>query len=280
MKPSPLVYERANSVAAAVGLLSELEWGARVIAGGQSLVPMLNLRLAPLVKLVDISAVDELRQAEETGDYVIYGACLRHGEFEDGVIPDATNGFMRGIARNIAYRAIRNRGTIGGSVSLADPSADWIAALIALGAEFWITGPDGKRTVDAESMFLGPYTTSLGDYDILTAIKVPKLTPRARAGYYKIIRKAGEYPMTTAAVIHDPDRGLSNVTLGFASRPQIRLNFCSGKLAQNTGWSDAARVTFRSAFRQDMAAAGRGDDPEEYTLSETTVLRALQRALE
>ena len=280
MKPSPLVYVRPKTVTEAVGLLSEVEWGARVIAGGQSLVPMLNLRLAPLIKLVDISRIEELRTAQDDGDSVTYGACLRHGEFEDATVPDATNGFMQRVASRIAYRAIRNRGTIGGSVCLADPSADWIAALMALDAEYRIVGPDGTHSVETADMFIGPYTTAIGDHDILSAITVRKLSSRARTGYYKIIRKAGEYPMTTAAVVRDPNLGLSNIVLGVANRPQIRLAASSNLLKQDPQWSESTRGAFLAAFHQDMAGADRAGDPEELKLSETTVLRAVQRALE
>lgn len=280
MKPAPLVYERPQSVRDAVAMLSEMEWGARVIAGGQSLVPMLNLRLAPLVKLIDVSRIAELREVREDGGHVVYGACIRHGEFEDGLVPDAASGLMRRVASRIAYRAIRNRGTIGGSVSLADPSADWVAALIALDARFDIAGPDGDRTVEAGDMFLAPYSTALGDHDILTSIAVPRLGPGALTGYHKIVRKAGEYPMTVCAVIKDVARGRSNVVLGAANRVQIRLPRSSVLLSEISVGSEQARASVAAAFREDMADIGRTEDFCELKLCETTVLRAVQQTLE
>lgn len=280
MKPAPLMYERPQSVRDAVAMLAETEWGARVIAGGQSLVPMLNLRLAPLVKLVDISRIAELREVREDGGYVVYGACVRHGEFEDSVVPDAANGLMRRVASRIAYRAIRNRGTIGGSVSLADPSADWVAALIALDAKFNIAGPNGNRTLEARDMFLAPYSTALGDHDILTSIAVPRLTSGAATGYQKIVRKAGEYPMTVCAVVRDVAHGRSNVVLGAANRVQIILSRSSGLLSEISVWSEQTRASVATAFREDMADIGRTDDPCELKLCETTVLRAVQQTLE
>lgn len=280
MKPAPLVYERPQSVRDAVAMLAEMEWGARVIAGGQSLVPMLNLRLAPLVKLVDISRIAELREVREDGDHVVYGACIRHGEFEDRVVPDAANGLMRRVASRIAYRAIRNRGTIGGSVSLADPSADWVATLIALDARFNIAGPDGTRTVGASDMFLAPYSTALRDHDILTSIAIPRLSPGAVTGYHKIVRKAGEYPMTACAVVKSLARGRSNVVLGAANRIQLRLSRSSDLLREISAWSEQAHGSLAAAFRKDMADAGRTDDPCEMKLCETTVLRAVQQTLE
>ena len=101
--------------------VSDGSTGARILAGGQSLVPMLNLRLSSATLLVDIRQISELRQATESVDTVIFGACVRHAEIEDGVVPDPAIGMMRHVARHLAYRAVRNRGTIGGSVALADP---------------------------------------------------------------------------------------------------------------------------------------------------------------
>ncbi len=279
MKPPPLVYERAESVSDAVAILAEMEWGARVIAGGQSLVPMLNLRLAPLIKLVDISRIEDLRAFSDDGGRVVYGACLRHGEFEDGAVPDCANGMMQRVASRIAYRAIRNRGTIGGSVALADPAADWITVLIALGAIFTVAGPTGRREIHADEMFLGPYTTALGEHDILCSISLPKLSAEGRTGFYKVIRKAGEYPMTTASVVRDPATGLNAVVLGAVNRPQLRLRRSSAILAASTRWSDDVGAALIDAYGEDLAAAGRDGDPYERKLCETTVLRAVQQAL-
>ncbi|MER2634324.1 MAG: FAD binding domain-containing protein, partial [Rhizobiaceae bacterium] len=211
MKPSSFDYVRPRDLPEAVAALSARDWGARVLAGGQSLVPMLNLRLSPATCLVDISRLDELRRVEDDADSVTFGACIRHGEFEDGVVPDPAQGMMRHVARSIAYRAVRNRGTIGGSLALADPSADWIPVVLALGTDFLIRGPSGERTVPGAEMFTGPYSTALGEQDILAAIRIPKLARGARWGSHKIVRKTGEYPMTTSAVVIDAARGRCRV---------------------------------------------------------------------
>ena len=108
---------------------------AKIIAGGQSLGPMLNLRLVEPQLIVDITGLAELKQVERRGDELVLGACVTHADIEDGRIPDVTRGAMQGVAANIAYRAVRNRGTVGGSLSHADPAADWVSALSALGAK-------------------------------------------------------------------------------------------------------------------------------------------------
>lgn len=279
MKPAPFDYIRPRDLKEAVVALSELEWGGRVLAGGQSLVPMLNLRLSPLVRLVDISRLEELRRVDETADNVTFGACVRHGEFEDGKVPDPTRGMMRHVASRIAYRAVRNRGTIGGSLSLADPSADWISVVMALGASFTIRGPHGERSLDAADMFVGPYTTALGEHDILASIRIPKLSGKARWGYYKVIRKAGEYPMTIASVVLDPDRDRHSIVLGAVNRGALTMTETGVVLNGAQSWSERLESALRAAIRRDLEAAGRTEDVCEMKLCETTVLRAATSAL-
>ena len=137
MKPVDFTYNRPSNLADAFELLQQDGDGgaSMVIAGGQSLMPMLNLRLVRPTALVDLRHLDELRQLRDDGDSLIYGAGITHAMIEDGFVPDATPGWLSSIAGAIAYRAVRNRGTIGGSLAHADPAADWLSALTALGGE-------------------------------------------------------------------------------------------------------------------------------------------------
>src|SRR5260221_11411828 len=134
MKAGAFAYERSSDLNAALCLMAKATGMAKIIAGGQSLGPMLNLRLVEPELIVDITELSELKQAERSGDELVIGACITHGDIEDGRIPDVTRGAMQRGAGAIAYRAVRNRGTIGGSLSHADPAADWVWALAALGA--------------------------------------------------------------------------------------------------------------------------------------------------
>lgn len=279
MKPSSFDYVRPHDLGEAVAALSAREWGARVLAGGQSLVPMLNLRLSPVTCLIDISRLEELRRVDESADSVTFGACIRHGEFEDGAVPDPALGMMRHVARSIAYRAVRNRGTIGGSIALADPSADWIPVVLALGAGFIVRGPSGEREVSAADMFTGPYSTALGEQDILAAIRIPTLARGSRWGSHKIVRKTGEYPMTTAAAVIDAARGRCGVVLGAANRGVLDMSRTAGSLRGADAWSGQVETALRGAIRADLEAAGRGGDSYEMKLCETTVLRAARSAL-
>jgi len=280
VKPAAFDYTRPNTVAEARAALSDGSTGARILAGGQSLVPMLNLRLSSVTLLIDIRQIDALRQTTESAESVAFGACIRHGEIEDGLVPDPAMGLMRYVARHLAYRAVRNRGTIGGSVALEDPSADWLTALFSLGASYRAAGVAGERTIATDQMFGGPYTTALAPSDILTAIVVPKLTRDARWGYYKVIRKAGEYPVTIASAVIDPAREYCSVVLGGNDHEPRRLNRTEDFLGKARRWSIDLEDRLRSAIRADLSANDRGDTFYQVKLAETAVLRAVTKAME
>ena len=220
MKAAAFDYARARSTAHAVELLAERPDG-RLIAGGQSLGPMLNLRLARPGRLIDIRECDDLRRFMDTSDGVVYGAAITHGEIEDGDVPDPSPGWLRRAARNIAYRAIRNRGTIGGSLAHADPAADWPVVLAALGAEVWIEGPAGPRADPLHSFICGPFATTLGEGEVLTAVRVPRPSPSARLGYCKLSAKRGEFAQALAVVFEDPERGTNRAVVGAIERAPL-----------------------------------------------------------
>lgn len=268
MKPAEFDYVRPETVEDAVKALVAGNGQARIIAGGQSLVPMLNLRLMPVSQLVDVARIPALRAVTETETDISFGAGIRHAEFEDGSVPDPAHGLMRRVASRIAYRAIRNRGTIGGSAALADPSADWVPLLIALDARFRIEGPNGMRECSGPAMFHGPYTTALGESDILTSISIRRLSAKARTGFEKIIRKAGEYPMVVACAVRDEALAISRVVLGAANRPQIVLEHLSYWLADPKGGPE-------SALHADLEQAGRTGDAYELALAKAALLRAI-----
>ena len=216
MKAPAFDYARPKDVAEAVKLLAE---GGRAAAGTQSLGPMLNLRVAHPALLVDIRGIDELKSASETPAAVVLGACITHSQIEDRRVPDPTGGLMASVAASIAYRAVRNRGTLGGSLAHADPAADWPAALTMLGAVMVIAGPKGRREVAAESFVTGIFTTVLASDELIVALRIPKRSRRARYGYWKFCRKAGEFAHAIGAVLHDPETGESRAVLGALAGP-------------------------------------------------------------
>lgn len=217
MKPVDFDYERPSRLEDAVALLSGSN--ARVLAGGQSLGPMLNLRLARPSLLVDIAAIEALQTAEQDGGALTLGACVTHAAIEDGSVPDVTNGALASVAGGIAYRAVRNRGTMGGSLAHADPAADWLTCLSALGADAVIAGPPGERRVPVSDFMVGAFETALQAGELLCAVSVPALSASAKWGYYKFCRKAGDFAEAIGAVLQD--RGVTRTVLGATNGPPI-----------------------------------------------------------
>ena len=160
MKPVAFDYTRPASVAEAVRILA-MEPNAKVLAGGQTLGPMLNLRLVRPTLLIDIARISELAAVGQDADGVTIGATVTHAAIEDGRVPDPTGGFLPRVARGIAYRAVRTRGTIGGSLAHADPAADWLTCLTALGTQVMIAGVAGARSVRLANFVRGAMETEL-----------------------------------------------------------------------------------------------------------------------
>jgi carbon-monoxide dehydrogenase medium subunit len=274
VKPARFDYERPSSLADATALLRRDDLFVKLLAGGQSLGPMLNLRLVQPALVVDITGIPELKRAEETDDALVLGACVTNADIEDGRVPDVTGGALPRVAQAIAYRAVRNRGTIGGSLSHADPSADWVSCLAALGAEAVIRADSGRRTLPVEDYMVGVFEVSLEPGEILEAVRIPRLSRRARWGYYKICRKTGEFAHAIGAVLYDPERAVCRAVIGATESKPIVV-------------SDAATL-FRgrpsepllSAF--DPAAATRLLDARSMRdpFERQTHLAALRRAVE
>jgi carbon-monoxide dehydrogenase medium subunit len=223
MKAAAFAYERPSDLKAALALMAETGEAAKIIAGGQSLGPMLNLRLVQPELIIDITSLAELKRAEQRGDELVIGACVTHGDIEDGRIPDVTRGAMRRVASAIAYRAVRNRGTIGGSLSHADPAADWVSALPALGAKVRLRSGNGVRDLAVEDFITGALESALQAGEIVEAVCVPVMRRSARWGYVKACRKPGEFAHAIAAVMIDPEAGAARVVIGAIEAAPIVL---------------------------------------------------------
>ena len=223
MKPARFEYERPADIAAAIALARTQRLVVKFIAGGQSLGPMLNLRLAQPDLLVDLTGIAELTQVEETADAMSIGACVTHSRHRGWPGPGSGKaGCCAASPRGIAYRAVRNRGTIGGSLAHADPSADWIACLAALGASVLVRGATGRRSMPIEDFMLGVFETALAPGELVQAISMPRLSPRAQWGYYKVTRKTGEFANAIGAVLFDPARAVCRAAIGATeSRPIV-----------------------------------------------------------
>jgi carbon-monoxide dehydrogenase medium subunit len=224
---------------------------------------MLNLRLAQPEALIDIAPIAQLRTAVEQGDAVSLGAGITHALIEDGKIIDPTGGFLKTVAANIAYRAIRNRGTLGGSLAHADPAADWVTVMRLLDATYLIQGEKGTREVASGAFMKGAFTTALEEHDILTGVRINKCSPKASFGYFKFCRKVGEFAEAIGAVMIDPVRNVKRAVIGAtASRPHL-VNDIEGVLRLDT-----------QVIRQEVLAAG---CVEAYDIQ--THVTALKRAI-
>lgn len=191
MRPAPLTIQRPNDLADALDLLAEDE-DTKPLAGGQSLVPMLNFRLARPETLVDIRHLHELTDVHVTDDGVRIGALTTHADLEDGVVPGPPGALLSSMARQLAYRPVRNRGTVGGSLAHADTRAEWPLAFAALDAEVRLISRAGTRTVSAANLPQGPFTADVESGELIESIIVPA-NAASTFGYCKIAAKAGEY---------------------------------------------------------------------------------------
>jgi aerobic carbon-monoxide dehydrogenase medium subunit len=237
MKAAPFAYERPANLTAAIALMVETNGAAKIMAGGQSLGPMLNLRLVQPDLIIDITGLAELKQADRDGDELVIGACVTHGDIEDGRVPDVTRRAMQRVAGGIAYRAVRNRGTVGGSLSHADPAADWVSALPALGARVRLHGPAGHRDIAVENFMTGALESALQENELVESVRIPAMRSSARWAYVKACRKPGEFAHAIAAVLIDPEAATGRVVLGAIEAPPIVLRDASvlfgGKISGN-----------------------------------------------
>ena len=198
MKPAPFAYAKARSLDHAIALLDGAP-EARVLAGGQSLMPALNMRLSAPPLLVDINRVSELARIAQPNGQIELGGLVRHAQAEHSQDVARLAPLLSKAIPHIAHPAIRNRGTIGGSIALADPAAELPACLLALGGEIEIAGRAGRRTVAADTFFKGLFETALAPGEIISAIRIPVAQPRDRFGFAELARRHGDYALVGLA---------------------------------------------------------------------------------
>ncbi|MFA1610681.1 FAD binding domain-containing protein [Halobellus rubicundus] len=194
MKAAQFEHHEPTTVDKAVSLLESLD-SPTILAGGQSLVPMLRFRLARPDTVVDINGIDSLDYLREEDGYLKMGALARHADIEESDLIAEKYGSFADAAPLVADPQIRNRGTIVGSIAQADPKGDWGSVLIAHDGEVVARGPDGERTIPADELFLLPYDTSLGENELITEARVPIPNEREGSAYHKLKRKTGDYAM-------------------------------------------------------------------------------------
>ena len=264
MKPVSFDYSVPENSINAIQYLQNAQGLAKIMAGNQSLGPMLNLRLVRTSALIDIGLMAEVRKCVVNQDNVFIGASITHAEIEDGEVEDPTDGWMRDAAGNIAYRAVRNRGTIGGSLCHADPAADWAIVLTGLQALAIVQGLSSTRKLPVENFITGPFTNDLNENEILLGVEIQKPSAKAKWGYWKFMRQVGEFAKASAVVYHDEDKQLVRCAIGALGRQPLIL--------QNSEKIYDGTLTAASAIKESL--------PEREFTEMRMHVTALERALD
>jgi len=221
LKPAPFAYAKARSVAHAIELLGNDD--ARLLAGGQSLIATLNMRLSHPALLIDLNGVGGLDGIASSNGHLEIGALVRHAQAERSAELARRAPLIALAMPHIGHPAIRNRGTIGGSVAFADPAAELPACVLALDGELAIAGPQGSRAVKADDFFKGLFETALTARDVLTAIRIPAAGAETRVGFAEFARRHGDYAMVGLAASARADgkqlRDLRLAYFGVGSTP-------------------------------------------------------------
>jgi carbon-monoxide dehydrogenase medium subunit len=245
LKPAPFAYAKAGSVAHAIDLLAQDE--ARLLAGGQSLIATLNMRLDRPALLVDINGVPGLDGIALKNGHVEIGALVRHAQAERSAEIARHSPLIALAMPHIGHPAIRNRGTIGGSVAFADPAAELPACLVALGGEMEIAGPLGRRTVRADDFFKALFETALAPRDVLTLIRIPAASAATRIGFAELARRHGDYAIVgLAACARAAGKSLADIRLVYFGVGPVPVRARNAETALSGGDLDGAVGALRT----------------------------------
>jgi carbon-monoxide dehydrogenase medium subunit len=251
MKPAPFTRHVPRTVAEVASALSKYApLDGRILAGGQSLVPIMAFRMARPMHLIDINEVEGLDRLAVDGDFLSIGARVRHGAFHKPVVDGPLGLMLSFVAGHIAHYPIRMRGTFCGSLAHADPASEWCLVAATLGAELAAVSTDGKRVIKIDDFLEGIMSTSLSEKEFLAEARLPLLAPDTKFGFYEFSRRAGDFAMAAALVTYRLAGGLmvdAHVGIGgaeaFARRiPQAeaQLNGCAPAPAQFLAAAEAA----------------------------------------
>ncbi len=250
-------YRKAGSIAEAVQLLSDNP-GAKILAGGHSLIPLMRFRLARPEVVIDIGGIANIKGITVSGDTINIGALTTHAEIASSADVQRANGLLAEAAGGIGDPAVRNRGTIGGNLAHADPASDWATVLIALGATVSAQGPAGSRTIAVADLIEDAFATVLGEDELITTVSVPVLAANQRAEYAKMAHPASFYAVVGGAVVvtMDGDRcTAASVAVGGLTPRPVKAPAVEQALSGTTLTMDSiADATAR--LGDDLSAAG------------------------
>jgi carbon-monoxide dehydrogenase medium subunit len=279
MKSSAFQYELPEDLSSALKLLDSKDMDILPLAGGQSLMPMMNFRVAQPDILVDLNKIDSLKNIKIEGDNVKIGSMVRYCELEQSDIIQKHFPLIIHVIPYIAHSAIRNRGTLGGSVSLADPAAEMPSILIALHASIELSSSSNTRTVNAEDFFKGIFETDRKSNELVTSINIPITASPKKFGFYEVTRRHGDYAMAGAVVTSENNENVFNetrVVLFAVSTKPMRLtksedSLNGNKLDDQDAINSAIEAVSGNSFESDL----HNDEATKETLAKVSLKRAI-----
>jgi aerobic carbon-monoxide dehydrogenase medium subunit len=275
MKPAPFIRHVPRTVAEAVEILSRVaQQDGRVLAGGQSLVPIMAFRLAKPAYLVDINEIPELGKIANDGKILCIGACVRHAAFHKAVAEAPLGTLLSHVARHIAHYPIRTRGTFCGSMAHADPASEWCLVAATLDATMVAKSTRGERLIAAKDYFEGIMSTALAEDELLAEVRLPVLPADAKFGFNEFNRRAGDFAMSAALVTYRLENGkIVNARVGVGGAEPFPRRIAEAEATLND------KVPSDEIFRATAKAAADAIDAMEDHLTTTEYRRDLVRAV-
>lgn len=284
MYPGRFEYHAPSTIDEAISILERYGDEAKILAGGQSLIPLMKLRFASPRALVDINRIQGLDQLYEDDGFLTIGALVRHADCERSELLRGRYGVLGDAAPQISDPIVRNRGTVAGSLAHADPQGDWGSALLAAGAQVQAQGPDGTRTISTEELFEGPFTTTLEPTEIITLVQVPDPGPLAGGTYLKLERKIGDFATVGVAAHVSFDNGKigrAGIALTGVGPRNLRANAAeealTGAELNDASIAEAAKLAADAAEPRDDV---RGSAEYKRNVVRVFTARALRRIAE
>ncbi|HEU4344301.1 MAG TPA: xanthine dehydrogenase family protein subunit M [Candidatus Binatia bacterium] len=288
MKPAPFRYYRAGSLPQALELLNGAAEGGKLLAGGQSLVPLMNLRLARPEALIDLNPIRELSYIRSENGEIAIGALTRHREMEFSALIARELPVLGAVMPQIGHPAIRNRGTLGGSLAHADPAAELPCVLTALDAKLIMVGSSGERVARAEDFFIGTYTTTLSDHEILKEARIPLTEANAGWSFLEFSRRHGDFALAeTAVLLFTKDgRASARVVVGGSVDRPLRVRsvetLLENELARNSNSIENLLPEIERLTVSEVQNSEAAREDSEYLRNLTGVLarRAVKEAVD
>ena len=275
MKPAPFVRHIPRTVVETTDMLAEFgPQDGRILAGGQSLVPIMAFRMARPAHLVDINGVTELAQVSRIDNILSIGAVVRHAAFHRPVVDAEMGRMLSAVVRHIAHYPIRTRGTFCGSIAHADPASEWCLVAATLGAEMVARSKRGQRIIAADDFFEGIMTTALAEDELLAEVRLPILPSPAHFGFYEFNRRAGDFAIAAALVTHQ-------LTDGVIAEPRVGIGGAEAR-PRRIPEAEAAlkgRPPEAKTFQAAAEAAAEAIDPLEDIQADAAYRRDLVRAV-